>query len=98
MQRLEVPDRVAAQIKDISPLDLAELARQAELAATGTDDFRAVAPAVQSFAAGGGGEPSEPLGRPTSLVIAAHAIDVVAGDRAHRSTPSPAIAAHRPTP
>ncbi len=52
VQRLEVPDRVAAQIKDISPLDLAELARQAELAATGTDDFRAVAPAVQSFAAG----------------------------------------------
>ena len=52
VQRLEVPDRVAAQIKDISPLDLAELARQADLAATGTDDFRAVAPAVQSFAAG----------------------------------------------
>ena len=52
--RLEVPDRLAAEIKDISPLDLAELARQAELrgAATGTDDFRAVAPAVQSFAAG----------------------------------------------
>ncbi len=52
--RLETPDRVAAEIKDISPLDLAELARQAELrgAATGTDDFRAVAPAVQSFAAG----------------------------------------------
>jgi error-prone DNA polymerase len=52
--RLEVPDRVAAEIKDISPLDLAELARQAELqaAATATDDFRAVAPAVQSFAAG----------------------------------------------
>jgi error-prone DNA polymerase len=52
--RLEVPDRVAAEVKDISPLDLAELARQAELrnAATGTDDFRAVAPAVQSFAAG----------------------------------------------
>jgi error-prone DNA polymerase len=54
VQRLEVPDRVAAEIKDISMLDLAELARQAELqsAATGTDDFRAVAPAVQSFAAG----------------------------------------------
>ena len=52
--RLEVPDRVAAEIKDISPLDLAELARLNELqgAATGTDDFRAVAPAVQSFAAG----------------------------------------------
>jgi error-prone DNA polymerase len=54
VQRLEVPDRVAAEIKDISMLDLAELARQAELqnAATGTDDFRAVAPAVQSFASG----------------------------------------------
>ena len=52
--RLEVPDRVAAEIKDISPLDLAELERLAQLeaAATGTDDFRAVAPAVQSFAAG----------------------------------------------
>jgi error-prone DNA polymerase len=52
--RLEVPDRLAAEVKDISQLDLAELARQAELqgAATGTDDFRAVAPAVQSFAAG----------------------------------------------
>jgi error-prone DNA polymerase len=54
VERLEVPDRVAAEVKDISPLDLAELARQAALesAATGTDDFRAVAPAVQSFAAG----------------------------------------------
>ncbi|MDX6718941.1 MAG: error-prone polymerase, partial [Solirubrobacteraceae bacterium] len=50
---LEVPDRLAAEVKDISLLDLAELARQAEMqAATGTDDFRAVAPAVQSFAAG----------------------------------------------
>ncbi len=52
--RLEVPDRLAAEVKDISQLDLAELARQSERrpAATGTDDFRAVAPAVQSFAAG----------------------------------------------
>ncbi len=52
--RLDVPDRVAAEIKDISLLDLAELARRSEqqAAATGTDDFRAVAPAVQSFAAG----------------------------------------------
>jgi len=52
--RLEVPDRLAAAVRDISALDLAELARQSELqgAATGTDDFRAVAPAVQSFAAG----------------------------------------------
>lgn len=51
---LEVPDRVAAEVKDISLLDLAELARQAQghAAATGTDDFRAIAPAVQSFAAG----------------------------------------------
>jgi error-prone DNA polymerase len=51
---LDVPDRVAAEIRDISLLDLAELARQADLqtAATGTDDFRAVAPAIQSFAAG----------------------------------------------
>jgi error-prone DNA polymerase len=51
---LEVPDRLAAEVKDISPLDLAELTRQAEgqAAATGTDDFRAIAPAVQSFAAG----------------------------------------------
>jgi error-prone DNA polymerase len=51
---LEVPDRLAAEVKDISLLDLAELARQAETqaSATGTDDFRAVAPAVQSFAAG----------------------------------------------
>ncbi|MEA2220864.1 MAG: error-prone polymerase [Solirubrobacteraceae bacterium] len=54
VERLEVPDRIAAEIKDISPLDLAELARLAEQqsAATGTDDFRAVAPPVQSFAAG----------------------------------------------
>ncbi|HEY1538911.1 MAG TPA: DNA polymerase III subunit alpha [Solirubrobacteraceae bacterium] len=52
--RLEVPDRIAAEIKDISLLDLAELGRQAEVqvAVTGVDDFRAVAPAVQSFAAG----------------------------------------------
>jgi error-prone DNA polymerase len=52
--RLEVPDRLSAEVRDISMLDLAELARQAEMqsAATGTDDFRAVAPAVQSFAAG----------------------------------------------
>jgi error-prone DNA polymerase len=49
--RLEVPDRLAAEVKDISQLDLAELARQSEmrvvatgthdLRATGTDDFRA---------------------------------------------------------
>jgi len=51
--RLDAPDRLAAAIHDISPLDLAELARQAELrTAAGGGDFRAVAPAVQSFAAG----------------------------------------------
>jgi error-prone DNA polymerase len=54
--------RPAAQVKDFSMLDAIELARQeavkeaeAEgegLAATGTGDFRAVAPAVQSFASG----------------------------------------------
>jgi error-prone DNA polymerase len=53
--RLEVGDRVAAQVKDFSLLDAIELARQAELqqaAATGTDDFRAVAPSVMNFGAG----------------------------------------------
>jgi error-prone DNA polymerase len=55
--RLEVGDRVAAQVKDFSLLDAIELARQAEmqraaqqLAATGTEDFRA--PAVMNFGAG----------------------------------------------
>jgi error-prone DNA polymerase len=60
-----VADRVGGdiiQVKDFSMLDAIELARQdarraaeaagEDLAATGTDDFRAVAPAVQSFAAG----------------------------------------------
>ncbi|MEX2218715.1 MAG: hypothetical protein WD749_08135, partial [Phycisphaerales bacterium] len=58
-ERLEVGDRVAAQVKDFSLLDAIELARQAEmqrtaqeLAATGTDDFRAVAPPVMNFGAG----------------------------------------------
>ena len=66
--RLEVGDRVAAQVKDFSLLDAIELARQAamqefaaaagggggleELAATGTGDFRAVAPPVMNFGAG----------------------------------------------
>ncbi len=64
--RLEVGDRVAAQVKDFSLLDAIELARQSavqelvspppgrgeELAATGTDDFRAVAPPVMNFGAG----------------------------------------------
>jgi error-prone DNA polymerase len=54
-------ERPAAQVKDFSMLDAIELARQDarraaeaddDLAATGTDDFRAVAPAVQSFASG----------------------------------------------
>jgi error-prone DNA polymerase len=49
------------QVKDFSMLDALELARQdaareaqaeGDLAATGTGDFRAVAPAVQSFASG----------------------------------------------
>jgi error-prone DNA polymerase len=51
--------RPAAVVKDFSMLDAIELARQdaardaeQEPAATGTGDFRAVAPAVQSFAAG----------------------------------------------
>ncbi|MDX6689572.1 MAG: error-prone polymerase [Solirubrobacteraceae bacterium] len=61
VMRLDVPDRVAAEVKDFSILDALELARQVELAehaeeapaavlATGTDDFRAVAPPVMSFA------------------------------------------------
>ncbi len=59
-------DRVAAQVEDFSPTTgftggahAIELARQRELqqaagqgAATGTDDFRAVAPPVMSFASG----------------------------------------------
>jgi len=52
--RLEIPDRVAAEVKDFSLLDAIELARQSEqrAAATGTADFGAVAPAIQSFASG----------------------------------------------
>jgi len=63
IRRLEVGDRVAAAVKDFSLLDALELARQqAEaqvqaaaagcVAATGTDDFRAVAPPVMNFGAG----------------------------------------------
>ncbi len=62
IERLEVGDRVAAQVKDFSlttgfagGAHAIELARQAELqqaAATGTDDFRAVAPPVMNFGAG----------------------------------------------
>jgi error-prone DNA polymerase len=53
--RPEAVVRVVAEVKDFSMLDEAELARRAaqdEAAATGTDDLRAVAPAVQSFAHG----------------------------------------------
>jgi error-prone DNA polymerase len=52
---LEVSDRVSAQVKDFSLLDAIALARaqeQEQLAATGTDDFRAVAPPVMNFGAG----------------------------------------------
>jgi error-prone DNA polymerase len=57
VSRLDVPDRLAAEVKDFSMLDAMELARQAEqrdaaALATGTDDFRAVAPPVMSFAQG----------------------------------------------
>ncbi|HEU4975192.1 MAG TPA: error-prone DNA polymerase [Baekduia sp.] len=54
-------ERPAAQVKDFSMLDAIELARQQaereaaqeeQLPPTGTGDFRAVAPAVQSFASG----------------------------------------------
>ncbi len=56
-----ISEQPAAQVKDFSMLDAIELARQNarraaeaddDLAATGTDDFRAVAPAAQSFASG----------------------------------------------
>jgi error-prone DNA polymerase len=53
--RLEVGDRMKAQVKDFSLLDAIELARQRaeqELAATGTGDFRAVAPPVTNFGSG----------------------------------------------
>jgi error-prone DNA polymerase len=53
---LEAPDRPLAEIKDFSPLDLAELERNAAersaAAAAGGGDFRAVAPPVMSFAQG----------------------------------------------
>ncbi len=53
--QLEVSDRVQAQVKDFSLLDALALARAQEqeaLGATGTDDFRAVAPPVMNFGAG----------------------------------------------
>ena len=59
---LEAPDRPLAEVKDFSPLDLAELERQqlmaqpaaaaAGAAGTAGGDFRAVAPPVMSFAQG----------------------------------------------
>jgi error-prone DNA polymerase len=52
---LQIGEPLKAQIKDFSLLDALELARQdqaRELAATGTDDFRAVAPPVMNFGAG----------------------------------------------
>jgi error-prone DNA polymerase len=52
---LEIGEPMNARVKDFSLLDAIELARQAqvqELAATGTDDFRAVAPPVMNFGAG----------------------------------------------
>jgi error-prone DNA polymerase len=53
---LEAPDRPLAEIKDFSPLDLAELERNVAerpaAAAAGGGDFRAVAPPVMSFAQG----------------------------------------------
>jgi error-prone DNA polymerase len=72
VRRLEVGDRLAAQVKDFSlttdfvgAAHALELARQADaraaraeaeagegIAATGTDDFRAVAPPVMNFGAG----------------------------------------------
>ncbi|MBW3607556.1 MAG: error-prone DNA polymerase [Actinobacteria bacterium] len=68
VRRLEAGDHVAAQVKDFSLLDAIELARRSamqefaatggcgggleELAANGSDDFRAVAPPVMNFGAG----------------------------------------------
>ncbi len=59
VRRLEVSDRIAAAVKDFSLLDAIALAQaqeqggeERELAATGTDDFRAVAPPVMNFGAG----------------------------------------------
>ncbi|MFL5818057.1 MAG: OB-fold nucleic acid binding domain-containing protein, partial [Conexibacter sp.] len=50
---LAAPDRVLAEVKDLSPLDEAERRRaEAERGGGAADDFRAVAPAVMSFAQG----------------------------------------------
>jgi error-prone DNA polymerase len=50
LRALDGAERPAAEVKDFSPLDEAELARQQ--AAAGGGDFRSVAPAIQSFASG----------------------------------------------
>jgi error-prone DNA polymerase len=50
LRALDGAERPAAEVKDFSPLDEAELARQQ--AAAGGGDFRAVAPPIQSFASG----------------------------------------------
>lgn len=51
---LEAPDRPRAEVRDFSPLDDRELerARLESWGATGTDDFRAVAPSIMSFGQG----------------------------------------------
>jgi error-prone DNA polymerase len=60
--RLEVGERMKAQVEDFSlttdfvggahAIELARQRREQELAATGTDDFRAVAPPVMNFGSG----------------------------------------------
>jgi error-prone DNA polymerase len=60
--RLEVSERVQAQVKDLSliadfvggahAIELARQRQEQELAATGTDDFRAIAPPVMNFGSG----------------------------------------------
>jgi error-prone DNA polymerase len=53
IEPLAAPDRVLAEVKDFSPLDEAERRRiAAERGGGAVDDFRAVAPAVMSFAQG----------------------------------------------
>ncbi|MBO0768744.1 MAG: error-prone DNA polymerase, partial [Solirubrobacterales bacterium] len=49
---LSAPDRIMAQIKDFSPLDELVRTSLAEGEGEGSEDFRAVAPAVMSFGAG----------------------------------------------
>jgi error-prone DNA polymerase len=50
LRALDGAERPAAEVKDFSPLDEAELERRR--AAAGGGDFRAVAPPIQSFASG----------------------------------------------